>query len=686
MSPNASAALARMLAPTSGASENERAVALRLLTGSDGTVTAEAEEASPSLFLSEEEAVRLDAAEGFHPSPDQTAALATLLAAFEKPGEATLVGAAGAGKSSLMKALLRRVTAQWSVLLLAPTWRAANRLTEVAGRKALSVHSAIYGAPCQMRQCPACKAFTSSLMEGKPTEVEKVVDDIAVKLEVLVFTCECGATTDNPFTLPQKLDFPEPKNAAEDVRPYRLVVIDEASMLNDTVAADARKRLLDGKTRLLFLGDANQLQPVERGTDPDPCNLLKPTAALTQVHRQAAGNPILALAHTLLSSPVASKTGPDDWPFPRRSYDNALTVSARVPLDAPAMWAAGERRAGTDVALIALSNTTRAKTNLLVRHYSHAETAGQAAGTRIIPGDRLLVRSNNGGLTNGELWEVGRVERVPGGTALLNESSRADRGPHRDYEVDTVLGKYVLSVWKLAVRLVGTSGAESWRKVYLVLPLGQGGLPVLESDVILWGGPDAQQARDTFRNIAYLWKREYAALLRSHEEEWQSHRARAEGLRAAMAAARESFDGSAETFAKILKRVVRNAVDGRGEQDARAIRAMVAFAEKDEEKLEEALGQFANAKDCAADCATSQEFCEKVYGAIDPEKVIVADWGECLTCHAMQGSQAEKVGVVFDGACWGLWRNDRMGALKWAYTAVTRASKELRIFQIQKGG
>lgn len=68
-----------------------------------------------------------------------------------------------------------------------------------------------------------------------------------------------------------------------------LVVVDEASMVPQDIWND----LLKYKVPILLVGDHGQLPPV--GANP---NLMeKPDARLDQIHRQAEGNPILALAN-----------------------------------------------------------------------------------------------------------------------------------------------------------------------------------------------------------------------------------------------------------------------------------------------------------------------------------------------------------------------------------------------------
>jgi exodeoxyribonuclease-5 len=71
-----------------------------------------------------------------------------------------------------------------------------------------------------------------------------------------------------------------------DTIPWRLFVVDEVSMVSRKVLAD----LLSLGTPVLLLGDPEQLPPVKDRMNPF---LQKPDAVLTQVHRQAADNPIL---------------------------------------------------------------------------------------------------------------------------------------------------------------------------------------------------------------------------------------------------------------------------------------------------------------------------------------------------------------------------------------------------------
>lgn len=71
-----------------------------------------------------------------------------------------------------------------------------------------------------------------------------------------------------------------------------LIVVDEASMVNKDLWED----LLSFGVPVLAVGDHGQLPPI--GSGKDNVNLMsKPDLVLEKIHRQAAGNPILALAH-----------------------------------------------------------------------------------------------------------------------------------------------------------------------------------------------------------------------------------------------------------------------------------------------------------------------------------------------------------------------------------------------------
>ena len=170
-------------------------------------------------------------------SPDQSKALTDLLTAINGGQQVVvLVGPAGTGKTTLLRALLDGL--KRDVSLLCPTGKAAARLAEVTGRSTSTVHRALYGV------------------------VERDKGG-------LVF----GG---------QRAPCP----------PGGLVVCDEASMVDEVLHNDILAHL-PPKAQVLYVGDREQLPPVKGAWGPDFEN---PTAALETIHRQAEASPVLSLA------------------------------------------------------------------------------------------------------------------------------------------------------------------------------------------------------------------------------------------------------------------------------------------------------------------------------------------------------------------------------------------------------
>lgn len=90
-------------------------------------------------------------------------------------------------------------------------------------------------------------------------------------------------------------------------RRYGLIIVDEASMVDDTMLTDLRGYGVP----ILAVGDHGQLPPV-RGTG----SLMKsPDLRLEKIHRQAEGNPIIALSKTVREEgrlPSVTTNGSDD--------------------------------------------------------------------------------------------------------------------------------------------------------------------------------------------------------------------------------------------------------------------------------------------------------------------------------------------------------------------------------------
>lgn len=116
--------------------------------------------------------------EGYTAPPKKEEPVYTGKVGKEQPGHKlalVLQGAAGTGKTTLLRVILRHLTWEGvSLQLLAPTRRALLRLREVFAmdptlsevvEKGTSLHAFIYGGPSEEGQCPTCSKWSLDLAE-----------------------------------------------------------------------------------------------------------------------------------------------------------------------------------------------------------------------------------------------------------------------------------------------------------------------------------------------------------------------------------------------------------------------------------------------------------------------------------------------------------------------------------------
>lgn len=153
-----------------------------------------------------------------------------------------LTGGPGTGKTASIRTIGGLARAQGArVMLVAPTGRAAARMSEATGLRARTVHSALGWIPGE------------------------------------------GPTHD-----------------AEDPLPCDLLIVDECSMANLELLVTLL-RAVDAHTHVVLVGDADQLAPVGAGKPFAElvASDLVPTARLTHIFRQAAGSMIVQGAHAI---------------------------------------------------------------------------------------------------------------------------------------------------------------------------------------------------------------------------------------------------------------------------------------------------------------------------------------------------------------------------------------------------
>lgn len=199
----------------------------------------------------------------FQPSLEQVAALKTVEALqkqpHDKPRVMVLRGYAGTGKTTILRILAQE---QGELAIIAPTGKAALRVTEATMLGAMTVHRFIY----------------------EPKE-----DPISGEVRFL------------------------PKDLEDILKPESgLIVIEEASMVNLKMWEDIYAVAKGLGCHIIAVGDPFQLPPVEeRGASVEKFGLLDPAfnfdfeANLTQVHRQALENPIIRASMMLREGDAA---------------------------------------------------------------------------------------------------------------------------------------------------------------------------------------------------------------------------------------------------------------------------------------------------------------------------------------------------------------------------------------------
>lgn len=135
-----------------------------------------------------------------------------------------------------------------------------------------------------------------------------------------------------------------------DVKKYSLIIIDEASMVDEYILND----LLSFKKPLLAIGDCFQLPPIEGKLNL----MLNPDFVLSEIHRQAEDNPIIKL------SEFVRKNGFVKYGMYGKSV-------AKVPRNDPlkGRFIKGCKRSFSDSMILSGFNRTRVKVNKHIRKY-----------------------------------------------------------------------------------------------------------------------------------------------------------------------------------------------------------------------------------------------------------------------------------------------------------------------------
>lgn len=99
-----------------------------------------------------------------------------------------------------------------------------------------------------------------------------------------------------PNTSIENFDINNPKfdpNGTPKIGDYKIIIIDEASMIDSGLLSLIKKEAEEHKSKILFVGDPYQLPPV--GERISPVFNIQPNFKLTEIVRQEEGNPLLTL-------------------------------------------------------------------------------------------------------------------------------------------------------------------------------------------------------------------------------------------------------------------------------------------------------------------------------------------------------------------------------------------------------
>lgn len=270
-----------------------------------------------------------------------------------------LFGFAGTGKTTTIRAIMEMLNIKGATRFAAYTGKAAMVMRKT-GLPAQTIHSMIYmPIPPNEDECRRLSAAYKA--ETDPEKKGLLKAELREKSQV-------------HFVLRSKSD--------SDLRRAELVVLDECSMVNDQMLID----LLTFEVPMLVLGDPGQLPPIE---GEGALTKATPDVMLTEIHRQAKGNPIIDFA-------TRARNG---IYIPKMSLGNSAHVS-QLSLTSPQVLSYDQ--------IITGKNLTRQRLNQRIRGLN-----GRAETSPVYPtvGEKLICLKNDAenGLFNGMLCEVIRV-------------------------------------------------------------------------------------------------------------------------------------------------------------------------------------------------------------------------------------------------------------------------------------
>lgn len=300
-------------------------------------------------------------------TPEQQRAVSYGVKHFLEPKRPTFAigGLAGVGKTTIIKAIIAEVTSRMCKVCkgvgVVPDYPVGGPLSGEA--------SAVN------KQCTTCKGtgynrfpyrVATCAFTGKAVSVLRSKGlDSSVTMHKLMY---------NPMKDEDGKVVWRRRYALDDVD---FVIVDEASM----VSTELNNDLLSYKKQVLYVGDIGQLEPVGN----DPRLMRNPDITLEQIHRQAAGNPIIRYALDLRH----------DKQWDDGEYDGKLVVTRQRPNDEELL---------TYTQIICAYNKDRTAMNARIRQLKNL--------TGIIElGEKVICLKNDSklGIFNGQIMFVTKI-------------------------------------------------------------------------------------------------------------------------------------------------------------------------------------------------------------------------------------------------------------------------------------
>lgn len=215
-------------------------------------------------------------------------------------GESMVItGAAGTGKTTTLKAIVRGLILSGRCGVIEQTTHKYVRSNSpgvvILSYTNKAVQNVKRRLPHELHgNCMTAHKF----LEYQPVFETEVDEDTAQKKTSSMFVATRDQVTPNPASI-------------------RVIIVDEATMLdvplwNEIIASMPRRTAPD--IQVILMGDIQQLPPVfGKSIFIHALQSNFPVVELTEVYRQALENPILALAHRILSGKVIGKPELSEW-------------------------------------------------------------------------------------------------------------------------------------------------------------------------------------------------------------------------------------------------------------------------------------------------------------------------------------------------------------------------------------